>query len=256
MKRFSFAIPALLLVTACGGGGGSSPGAPAAPPAANTSLPYYLPLASGNTWTFSTGGRFVDVGSGTLQCTCASNGGKIEGHDLISTTDSYGGTFEYAKAAGIAGSGASVTYLVGISMDHGQTIQLAGSAATNKGILPGLGEMDDSPSASETFSDAGGDTSTIGSVNQTVTYGGATYAQVATDTISGTNVSSIVFGFARGVGYASVSYQGQSAILSSYSVNKQTSYAAQRELPRVTRVTGSLEGATMANVFGALLRSR
>ena len=254
--RFFFAIPILLLATACGGGGGSSPGVPAVPPAANTSLPYYLPLAAGNTWTFSTGGRFVDVGSGTLQCTCAYNGGKIEGHDLISSAGSYGGTFEYAKAAGVAGSGATVTYLVGISTDHGQTIQLLGSVATTKGVVPGLGVMDDAPSASETFSDASGDTSTIGSVNQTVTYGGATYTQVATDTISGTNVSSIVFGFARGVGYTSVSYQGQSATLASYSVNKQTSYIAPRGMPRVTRATGPLDAGTVATVLAGIAPQR
>lgn len=250
--RFLFAIPALLFVAACGGGGGGS-STPPVPPVANTSLTNYLPLATGNTWTFASGGRIVDVGSSSLQCSCAYNGGRIEGHDLTSQSGAYGGTFLYAKAAGVEGSGAPITYLVGISQDHGQTIQLAGSTSTNKGVIPGLGVMDDNPSVSETFMDTVGDTSTIGSVNQSVTYGGATYDNDATDTISGSGFSSIVFGFARGVGYTNVSYQGQSTTLASFSVNKQSSYVARHAMPRTTYAIGGLADTTIPTIVRAFV---
>ena len=233
------------LLSACGGGGGSSPSpnlppAPTPPPPANTSLPYFLPLSPGNTWTFSSGGKIVDTGTGTLACNCAYSGGKIESHDLLTPSGTYGGTFYYAKKSGLQGSGSLITYLVGISTDHGQTIQLAGSATTNSGgVIPGLGIMDDSPSASETFTDQVGDTSTITTVNQTVTYNGSTYTQNATDSISGAGFSSIVFVFARGVGYTSFSYQGQTTTLRSFSVNQQNSYAITRS-PSVVQASGSL----------------
>ena len=101
------------------------------------------------------------------------------------------------------------------------------TAASGRAI-PGLGIMDDSPSSSETFSDGSGDTSTLSNVGQTVVYGRARYIDNATDTASAAGTLSVVFQLSRGIGYTSISYNGQTTTLSSFTVSSSSSSVAKR----------------------------
>jgi hypothetical protein len=230
------------ILAACGGGGNASGSTPVIP-VGNTSLSHYLPLSVGNTWLFSSGGRINDSSTGVLSCTCTYNGGQIEGHDIISPTGAYSGTFYYAKQAGAVGSGAPVTFLVGSSTNHGATLVLVGSTATANGTIPGIGVIDDNPYVGESFSDPIGDASTITAVGQTANYSTVQYVNVATDTLSGPSVgpAGVLWSFARGVGYTSLSLAGVNATLTSFTASSTSSARMRRPVSVVEPTTMSRE---------------
>ena len=239
MKRSSIVLLFGLAIAeaACGGGGSGGGygggGLPPAPPTisyANTSLPFYLPLATGNTWLFASGGSINDSGSATLSCACAYNGGAIESLDLFTPTSTYSGTLYFAKGTPF---GQSDTFLVGVSQDHGTTITLVGSSTQGTQVVPGIGVMDDAPQVNELWSEGGG-TSVIQSVGGTQPYGSEQIKNIAVDAITGISngvIQTLTWGFAQGVGFTSIDLNGQSTTLTSFSVSMTSHSVDRRVLP-------------------------
>jgi hypothetical protein len=255
-KQTLLALAATVALAACGGGGsgggGSAPAVPAPPPPANTSLAYYLPLAPGNVWTFDTGGSFRDLGSGTLLCGgCAIQGVTIEAVAIVSPSGTQTGIFYYAKGVYPSGTlaGRNITYLTGISNDGGNTILL--TAYSLDGRIPGLGAIDDSPTPGEYFSFVSGAynasaTAAINSVGGAQSYQNTTIANVALTTLSSPAITPINFGFAQGVGFTSLSYQGQTTKLTSFSVS--LSSRDRGRLPQSVRAIAGTNAATGAAI--------
>ena len=263
LQTLFIAVVAVSLA-ACGGGGGggSRSTVPATVPPANTSLPYYVPLAAGNVWTFDNGGSFRDLGAGTLVCGgCAIQGTTIEAIGLVNASGTQSGIFYYAKGVYPYGvlAGRNITYLTGVSSDGGTTIQLA--AYSFDGRIPGLGAIDDTPTPGEYFSFASGAyngsaTATIDSVGGTQPYQNTTLTNVALTTLSSPAITPINFGFAQGVGFSSVSVQGATTKLTSFAVSRSSraavraaqSFRAAASTPSQTRIAVD---AIVRGFFGA-----
>jgi len=224
--RFSFFAAMITLagsLAACGGsggGGGSNPNpAITSTPVGNTALPYYLPLASGNSWTFLSGGKIVDLGTEVLTCACPHNGGDMERLAVYppnSTTIS--SSFFVTKNT--PSGGTQLTNLLGVENDSGTgNITLASSS-----LFPyGIPIMDDTPSANESWNDGAGNISAIVSIGGTMSLPtGVEIVNVATNEITG-NFEAITWAFARGVGFTSIAVGTQSTSLSSFNVNTITS---------------------------------
>ncbi|MDQ2818528.1 MAG: hypothetical protein M3T49_10045 [Candidatus Eremiobacteraeota bacterium] len=236
MKRFNLAavIGLAIAAAACGGGGGGS--SPGPPPIsyANTALPYYLPLAAGNQWKFANGGVIDDTGPSVLSCNgCAYDGGALEDLDVINPSGAYALTFYFAKASPF---GTNDTFLVAFSSDHGSTITLIGPFVSgNVQVVPGIGVISDTPQVNQSWSD-NGLTSVIQSVGGTQSYGSNQQIKnIAVDTITGVNngqTQTITWGFAQGVGFTSINFNGQSALLTSFSVSTTGSHSAIRKVIR------------------------
>lgn len=218
MKRIL--LIGVLALAACGGGGGNPlPSAPQAPAIANTSLSYYLPLASGNTWTFTTGGKLVDMGSNTLSCACLDNGGSMERIAVYGPgSSSISGSFFIAKHTPQGGT--PITSMVAVEND-GNTNNLVIASSS---VFPyGIPFMDDSPTQGESWTD-GVNTSTISSIGGTAAMGNSQIIDIAVDQISS---AGITWSFAKGVGFASIASGSQTATaLSSFSVNTASSMTA------------------------------
>lgn len=222
MKRFL--ILGIFALTACGGGGGNSlPSTPQAPPIANSALPYYLPLASGNTWTFASGGKLVDMGSSTLTCTCPDNGGAMERIAIYAPGSSAISASIFVSKHTPQG-GTQLTNMIAIEND-GNTNNL--TIASNAVFAYGIPFMDDSPTPNESWSDGLGTTSTITSTGGTATMGGSQILNVATNQI---NPGGISWSFAKGVGFTVISSGGQSTALASFTINAATSMTAARSV--------------------------
>lgn len=231
--RFLAIAVCATLLTACGGGdGGTTPtvavtaappgGAPSPPtptstpvpilpPFANTTNQTYMPLALGNRWVFSSGGAMTDMGPGTISCACAINRLSVETVDLTTPSGAYSGSFYYRKniPAGMTGV---QTLLVGSSANHGALITFL----TN-GTIYGLFVMDDNATLGEVqaFSN---ETSTITAINQLQTYvNGQSINFVNTDVLSG--ALSLSWNYAKGVGLTSLTLDGQTITLVSFSIN-------------------------------------
>ena len=219
MKRFL--LTGVFALTACGGGGGNAlPPAPKTPPTANTALPYYLPLAGGNTWTFASGGKMVDMGSSTLTCTCPDNGGAMERIAIYAPSSSaISGSIFVSKNTPAGGT--QLTNMVAVEND-GNTNNL--TIASTAAFAYGIPFMDDSPKQSESWSDGLGTTSTITSIGGTATMGGSQIVDIATNQIS----AGITWSFAKGVGFTMISSGGQSTGLASFTVNTATSMTSAR----------------------------
>jgi hypothetical protein len=222
LNRLSYAKQALGLaitvalatsLTACGGGG-STP----APTYANTSLSYYVPLASGNRWTFSNGSSMVDAGAGVLQCSCTANGITIEGVNLLDSSSTYVGTFFFAKGQT---SNGYTTALMGSSTDHGTTISVIQSSTST-----GIGIMSDTPKVGQTWSYTN-EVSTITAIEGTQALGSLTINHVATDSLVEAT-GTIGWSFAKGVGITSLSSGGKTVNLADFAVNVQTSQSELR----------------------------
>jgi len=144
MKRIVFIFAVSLALAGCGGGGGGGTPtipAPTQPKIANTSLPYYLPLSSGNTWTFATGGKMVDLGALQVSCTCPANGSSAERIGLYSPGSStVSSSFFFSKNT--PSGGTQLTNLIGVENDSGvSNVTLVSSTQFPYGIPV----MDDSP---------------------------------------------------------------------------------------------------------------
>lgn len=261
--RFIAVLCAIMLAACGGGSSGGGSVTPAGPQRANTSLSYYLPEAAGNSWTFSSGGSIRDLGSGSLNCGgCPIQGVAIESLGLYSPSGTSSGIFYYTKGtypiAPLAGH--SVTYLTGVSNDGGQTILL--TAYSLDGTIPGLGAIDDRPQANETFfinsnSYGGSASATINSVGGTQPYGSAFIDSIAATTLSAPAAGvTIGFSFAQGVGFSSVSYQGQTITLTSFNVNTSSAHAVAREVKALhTLNASSASDSVVASVESAAISS-
>lgn len=254
MRRALSGFVFIVMLSACGGGGGGSYGGGSVPPIqiANTALPFYLPLAAGNTWTFATGGRMVDAGSGTLSCTCPGAGYRTERIQLYPPGSStVSSSFFFTKNTP---SGATqLTNVVGVEN---------GSGTGNITIVSipqypyGIPVMDDSPRQGESWNDGAGDSSTITSVGGTLMLSNSSkIIDVASDTISGSNLSTVTWSFAKGVGFTQIGVGTQSTNLTSFFVNTTTSYAVARQgepVPTFHGRTGRLDAATALRPIFAL----
>ena len=212
------------MLAACGGGGGG--GTPVPPPQvfANTSLAFYLPLATGNTWTFASGGKIVDAGPSTFVCACSYNGQRVDRLDLIDPTGAYSSSFLFSKFFDTSNGGILTTVLVGTSPDHGTTRSLFGTAANT-----GIPVMNDAPVQGKSYTNSG-ITATITSAGQTQGLPDGRFVNnVATGTLTQSGAQPIVFGFAQGVGFTSVAVGSQSTNLASFTVDLTNSKSVARD---------------------------
>jgi hypothetical protein len=258
-------------LAACGGGGGSSPVTtpvtpPTTPPStvANTSATQYLPLGAGNTWTYTSGGSMRDLGSISLPCSgCAIQGIAIESIGVYSPAGTQAGIFYYSKGSYPSGTyaGHAVTYFNGLSKDGGITVLTLEYSLDGK--VPGVVVMDDAPTVGESFSFAAGAGSAIFPATSNITSIGGTQALGANTTINNVaqdllsqSTSTFGFGFARGVGFASITTGGTTLNLSSFSINAATAFDAKRQSmsvqPRTVRPATPAELATIPAMLNQL----
>ncbi|GAC1426997.1 MAG: hypothetical protein NVSMB64_33130 [Candidatus Velthaea sp.] len=254
-----------IALAACGGGssgGGASssaPVVPAGPTVANTSASQYLPESQGNVWTFSSGGSIRDLGAGNLVCSCAISGVPLENFGFYSPSGSLSGIFYFTKGVYPNGvlSGRFITYLTGVSNDGGATILL--SAYSLDGSITGIGSIDDNPTAGEMFTFTPGlafqpsDISTITSIGGTQLYGSnQIITSIAQDTLqSGT--ANFGFGYARGVGFVNISAQGQTMMISSFSINATTAHASGRNVEGTRAVLARAATESERNVAATIV---
>ncbi len=246
----SAGVFAVVALTACGGGGGGGGGGVVPPQqtVVNTSSPYYLPFKAGNRWVFSTNGSITDAGAFTTNCAgCAIQGLPTEGMDIFDTTGAYSTTFFFAKTNSAQTSG-RIDTLIGTSTDHGATVSLISDGPGHYGI-----PVNDSAAfIGETWSNGGG-TSTITGVNGTQPYGSNGIIQsVNTDHLTGPGLD-VQFGFARGVGFTSLTAGGQTATLTSFSIDAANSLSIGRSpASRPANVTGTISAAAALSQLRAL----
>ena len=244
----SAAVLAVVALTACGGGSGG--GGSVTPPQqtiVNTSSPFYLPSKAGNHWTFSTGGSINDAGRYTTTCGgCAIQGLPTEGMDIFDTTGIYSTTFFFAKTSSGQTSG-TIDTLIGTSTNHGTNVNLVTDGAGHYGI-----PVNDSAAfVGETWSNGGG-TSTITGVNGTQSYGSGIINSINTDHLTGPGLD-VQFGFGRGVGFTSLTASGQTATLTSFTVDAVNSLSAHRSpASRTAVVTGTTTAAEALSGLRAL----
>lgn len=246
MKRVL--ILGLFVLSACGGGGGGSSPAPPTPtpiPIANTSLSYYLPLANGNTWTFATGGKFVDVGGGTMGCTCPANGVKMEQIALYSPgSTTISGSFFFSKTPA-AGQFGPLTNILGVEQDANNNNITVISDSTYPSGFP---IMDDVPSANEFWMDNGAQ-STITSVGGTMYLpGGAKIINIANDQLT-SSTETISWSLAKGVGFTGIGVGTQSTTITSFYVNTSTSTSASRKSVSEGRFYGKVGRADIRSLI-------
>lgn len=245
-------------LAACGGGGGGGGStyvpAPQPTPIANTTLSYYLPLASGNSWTFATGGKMQDLGAATLSCTCPANGAQMERiveYAPGSTTIS--GSMFFTKTAP-AGQFGRLTNLIGVENDANTNNIAVASDSTYPNGMP---VMDDQPSANEFWSDTG-TTSTITSVGGTMILpNNEEVIDIAQDQITG-NFNPVTWSFAKGVGFTQIGVGNQSTMITSFFVNTSTSQSASRKPASLTttrfQATSTTHRLNIESVFSILFR--
>ncbi|HKU67359.1 MAG TPA: hypothetical protein VJP85_06275 [Candidatus Baltobacteraceae bacterium] len=247
MKRLCCIFTACIALAGCGGGGGTpSTPAPTAPPIANTSLPYYLPMSSGNTWTFASGGKLVDMGPMQIACACPANGSMMERIGLYSPgAQTLGASFFFAKHTP---SGATqITSLIGDENDaNTNNITLMSDTAFPYGIPV----MDDSPALNESWNDGAGDASTITAVGGTMMLPDSSeIIDVATDRITG-NFSAITWGFAKGVGFTSIGVGTQSTALASFTISTASSFVRTTGVAQIAHATvGKVHAAAILSTL-------
>ncbi len=217
-----------LAISACGGGGGGGGGSVIPPPTvvfANTSSPLYLPLTPGNSWTFSSGSKFVDVAKAVASCPspCIFNGHRYDRIDLLDPSGAYSSSFLFTKFFDTSNNNVLTSVLLGTSPDHGQTISFLGSN-TN----PGIPIMNDSPTQGKTYS-ANGITSQITAVGQTQPLpDGRTIQNIGIDLLTQSGAQNITFGLAQGVGLTSIAVGTQNATLTTFTIDVANSASEAR----------------------------
>ena len=222
---------------------------PPPPVYANTALPFYLPLATGNTWIFASGGKIVDGSKRTISCTCVYNGVRSDSLDLIDPSGAYGSSFIFTKFYDQANNGALTIVLLGTSTDHGATVSYFGS-----GSNIGIPVMNDAPTQGKSYTNAG-ITATITSVDQTQGLrDGRVIRSVATGALTQSGSSTIVFGFAQGVGFTSVAVGSQTTNLMSFTVDLVNSKSVARDAQSAQRsiATKSASPASLAAALSPL----
>jgi hypothetical protein len=230
----SASLLAVVALAACGGGGGGGGGTGGPPPVqiANTSSPFFLPSKAGNRWVFSSGGSFNDVGRFTVSCTCAINGLPNEGMDIRDPSGTYSSTFYFAKTTSTQTSGTLDTFIA-LSSDHGATVQFITDGNGNYGL-----PVNDSAAFVGEHWTNSGETSTETAVNGTQPYNAQIIQNVNTDQFSGPQLN-LTWGFARGVGFTSLSMSGQTVTLSSFTIDVAGSQSVGRSSLRTLRATGT-----------------
>jgi hypothetical protein len=181
----------------------------------------------------------------------------IEAIGIFSPSGQQSAIFYYAKGVYPFGTlaGRNVTYLTGLSNDGGDTILL--TAYSLDGRVPGLGAIDDNPTPGEYFSFVSiaaynaSATASIDSVGGTQPYQSTTLNNVALTTLSSPAITPINFGFAQGVGFTSISYQGQTTKLTSFAVNR-SSHDARRAPRSLHPAVASGEAAAGAAIDSAV----
>ena len=258
MRQSTLSFVLLLSLTACGGGGGggsSTVGSgyvpPPGPTIANTSAPQYLPMSAGNLWTFSNNSSIRDLGSVSLKCgSCAIQGTKVEQIALYSATPALIAIFYMEKGVYPTGpyAGHTMTYFTGISQDGGATVTVGDYSLDGK--ITGDVVMDDTPAAGEVTTFAPGTGSTLSPAVSTITSVGGTEPfanntvinSIAADTLaSGSTI--LGWGFARGVGFTSLSTNSSTLAMSAFSINVATAYSAARK-PMTIEPTSVRQGTS------------
>lgn len=241
---------AVVALAACGGGGGGGgTGGPPPVTVANTSSPFYIPSKAGNRWVFNTGGSINDAGRFTTSCGgCAINGLATEGMDILDTTGAYSSTFYFAKSPSTQTTG-TIDTLIGISSNHGASVTLVTDGAGNYGL-----PVNDSAAFVGEHWTNSGETSTITAVNGTQPYNAQIINSVNTDQFTGAQLA-LTWSFAKGVGFTSLSINGQTATLTSFTVDAvgSTSIARAPAGVRTVRAAGTMSGASAMSALRALL---
>ena len=221
IAMFAFAS---LAFAACSGG----PGTPTTgPKTANTNVAGYLPFGSGDNWTFNTGATITDAGSSTLTgCSCSLDGvTTVERMDLAASGGGYTGSLIYTKGTWALApyTGHALTYLVGISEDHGTTVDPFFYSTDL--TIPGVPAIDDAPVAGESFTlPPVGETGTgTGSLSITTTgtnqtLGAERIINVATTTLVADGQTTN-FSYAPGVGFTYVSLASGPMTLTAFSLS-------------------------------------
>jgi hypothetical protein len=112
----------------------------------------YLPFYAGNYWSFSNGAKITDMGSVSLACSCAINGISAERFDIAGYAN-FSVSMYYAKGSwsfADAFSGHRITYYIGYGALGGNTIDHA-LFYSNDGAIPGVPQIDDTPTTGEQF---------------------------------------------------------------------------------------------------------
>lgn len=206
-------------------------------------------MASGNSWTFATGGKMVDMGSSVLQCTCPANGLTMERIALYAPGSStIGSSFFFMKNTPTGGT--QLTNMVGVENDaYANNVTIASSTTFPYGIPI----MDDSPKQNESWSDGAGGISAITSVGVTLPLSGTTQVvNVATNQLSSPTTSTITWSFAKGVGFAQIGVGSQTTTIATFSVNatSSTSYAISTESVRpFYGHTGRIDVSSLSALF-------
>jgi hypothetical protein len=218
---FAFASFAL---AACSGG----PGTPSTgPKTANTNVAGYLPFGSGDLWTFTNGATITDGGSSTLTgCSCALDGvTTVERMDLAASGGGYTGSLLYTKGTWALApyTGHALTYLVGISEDHGTTVEPFFYSTDL--TIPGVPAIDDAPVANESLtvpppgeSGSGTGSLSITTIGTNQTLGAERIINVATTTLIADGQTTN-FSYAPGIGFTIVSLASGPMTLASFSLS-------------------------------------
>lgn len=204
-------LAALLTASAAAADGAKASAPPAAP---------YLPLAPGNRWTFLNGAAFADVGAQTIACSCPIAGRSVERIDAIGPSGIYLSSLYFGRGPWSPGGlqGRVMTYLVGSSADRGRTVVLT-YQSTDGGVL-GYPAIDDRPVAGETLTLLNHDGTTneqtvVLSAGGRLATRNGDVQDVAAARLTA-RATSLVLAFARGVGFASMSYGGGNTALAAF----------------------------------------
>jgi hypothetical protein len=224
LNKIAMFACASLAFAACSGG----PGTPnTGPKTVNTNVPGYLPFGSGDNWTFSNGATITDAGSSTLSgCSCALDGvTTVERMDLAASGGGYTGSLIYTKGTWELApyTGHALTYLVGISEDHGNTV-MPFFFSTDL-TIPGVPAIDDAPVAGESFTlppvaetGTGTGSLSITTVGTNQSLGAGRIINVATTTLVADGQTTN-FSYAPGVGFTIVALAGGPMTLSAFSLS-------------------------------------
>jgi hypothetical protein len=187
-----------------------------------------------------------DVGQVTLNCDCSINNVPAEAIDLISTTGTYGGTFYFSQVAS-AQTGGILTTVVGTSQDHGVTIDFI-----TDGVHYGLPAMDSKAFVGETWAYTV-ESSTITAINDNQDYAGpyVLIKNVNTDSYNGELNASWRFG--QGVGITALAYNGQTAVLTSFTVDALNSTSIRQSGSKTVHMAGATTAKRAFDLLKALL---
>lgn len=212
---------------------------PTAPPTAtppptvvNSASLQYLPLSQGNVWYFDRG-SITDSGYWQLNCACAYNSGTME-ELKVSNGEGYQGSIYVTKTdcqAGItqncAWDSGGLTEIIGTSTVPASSSCVSCITITDDASYPaGYPFIYNTPTIGDTWKDSSF-TSTINDAGETqMLPNNQEVVMVATDFFTAPDLkSSIVWKFARGVGFTYISYNGQTAQLTSFYVDPRRSYS-------------------------------